>query len=564
MPNYFIYARKSTESEEQQILSIESQIKELKILAQKQKLEIAKIYSESKSAKAPGREIFNEMMTEMYRKKVKGILCWKLDRLARNPVDGSSLVWALEEKKIEEIVTPGQTFYNNSNDKFWMQLEFGMAKKYIDDLSDNVKRGLRAKIEKGWLPGVAPLGYSNDKYGEKGNRKIFKDPERFKLIRKIWELMLSGQHKPTKILEIANSQWNFRTRRTKRQGGKPLSRSGIYQILTNPFYCGLLEYKDVLYKGRHEAMITPEQFDQVQILLGRKGKARPKRHSFTFTGLIRCAECGAMVTAELKKKKIKSTGELRFYTYYHCTKRKNPHCSQRSIEEKELEKQIYGLLSRIQIPEEYKNWAIKYLHELKCEEEKDKKEIEKNQEKALENTQKQLDNLIALKISPHNADGSLLSDEEFARQKNRLIKDEARLKDLLTRREKEEEEVLELTGRTFNFACYSRIWFQKGDQETKRKIFSALGSNYLLRDKNLRFQAKKPLSIIGERLEGLKANKQRLEPQRFGLIKQKKEVFASSFSTWCGLVDDVRTIYRRNKEKIRFPIFNKLSQSHYK
>jgi site-specific DNA recombinase len=169
MPAYVIYARKSSESEEQQILSIESQIKELEILPQKQKLEIAEIYSESKSAKVLGRPIFNKMMAEIYRrdtlhkKKIKGILCGKLDRLARNLVDDSSLVWALEEKKINQIVTPGRTFYINSNDKFWMELEFGMAKKYMDDLSDNVKRGLKAKIEKGWLPGVTPLGYKNNK-----------------------------------------------------------------------------------------------------------------------------------------------------------------------------------------------------------------------------------------------------------------------------------------------------------------------------------------------------------------------------------------------------------------
>lgn len=557
MPAYVIYARKSSESEEQQILSIESQIKELEILVQKQKLEIAKIYSESKSAKGLGRPVFNEMMSEIYGKKIKGILCWKLDRLARNPVDGSSLVWALEEKKIEEIVTPSRTFYNNSNDKFWMQLEFGMAKKYVDDLSDNVKRGLKAKIEKGWLPGVAPLGYVNDKFGEKGNRKIFKDPERFKLVKKMWELMLSGQYKPPQILEIANNQWDFRTRRTKRQGGKPLSRSGIYRIFTNPFYCGLIEHKGVLYQGSHQPMITPEQFDRVQILLGRKGKPRPKRHSFTFTGLIRCAECGAMVTAELKKKMIRSTGELRFYTYYHCTKRKNPFCTQKSIGEKELEEQIDSFLSRIQIPEEYKNWAIKYLHKLKTKEEKDNEEIERNHQKALENVQKQLDNLIALKISPQNADECFLTDEEFARQKNRLVKEKARLEDLLRQTGNKEEEVLELTERTFNFACYSRIWFEKGDQETKRKVFSSLGSNYVLKDKILQFEAKKPLSLIEARVNGLKVNDGRLEPKKVSLDKEKKEIFEPSFSTWCPLVDDVRTFFRGQGEKIILPNFFK-------
>jgi site-specific DNA recombinase len=149
MSNYIIYARKSTESEDRQVLSIDSQVKELKALAQSLGLEIGEILSEAQSAKAPGREVFSRLMKRAYQGQVKGIISWKLDRLARNPLDGGNLIWALEEKKIEEIVTPQRTFSNTGNDKFWMQLEFGMAKKYVDDLSDNVKRGNRAKLELG-------------------------------------------------------------------------------------------------------------------------------------------------------------------------------------------------------------------------------------------------------------------------------------------------------------------------------------------------------------------------------------------------------------------------------
>jgi len=102
---YLIYARKSTESEDRQVLSIDSRIKELKDWARRSNLQIAETISESKSAKAPGRPGFNSLMQKIYKGKANGILCWKLDRLARNPLDGGSLIWAVEEGKVQQIAS---------------------------------------------------------------------------------------------------------------------------------------------------------------------------------------------------------------------------------------------------------------------------------------------------------------------------------------------------------------------------------------------------------------------------------------------------------------------------
>ena len=220
MSRYVIYARKSTESEDRQVLSIDSQIKELSDLARERGIGIAQVFLESRSASAPGRPVFARMLQEVSRRKTDGILCWKLDRLARNPVDGGTLIWAIEEEKIREIVTPSRSFKNDGNDKFWMQLEFGMAKKFVDDLSENIRRGVRAKLERGGLPGVPPLGYLNDR----AKKTIIKDPDRFGLVRKMWDLLLAG-HRPPAILERANREWGFRTRGSPRRGDQPLRPS---------------------------------------------------------------------------------------------------------------------------------------------------------------------------------------------------------------------------------------------------------------------------------------------------------------------------------------------------
>lgn len=180
IPRYFIYCRKSTEAEDRQILSIDSQISELKRHAVRKNLHIAAVLTEAKSAKAPGRPVFNSMMERFYRGEADGVLCWKLDRLARNPVDGGSIIWAMKQHDVK-IITPFQAYGQSEDNVVWMYLEFGMAQKYVDDLSKTVKRGLRAKAESGWFPGPTPPGYRNQE-NEEGWNVIRKDTKRFPLV----------------------------------------------------------------------------------------------------------------------------------------------------------------------------------------------------------------------------------------------------------------------------------------------------------------------------------------------------------------------------------------------
>src|SRR6185295_11591886 len=167
-----------------------------------------------------------------------------------------------------KVVTPSQTFGHNDDNVILMYIEFGMAQKYIDDLSRNVKRGLKAKVEAGGFPGRAPLGYLNRTISG-DERLLVKDPERFPMIRRMWDLMLTGLYTPPQILKIANEEWGFRTKQTKKSGNRPLARSMIYDIFINPFYCGWFEYPEGsgrIYRGGHEPMVTQAEYDRVQTL----------------------------------------------------------------------------------------------------------------------------------------------------------------------------------------------------------------------------------------------------------------------------------------------------------
>ena len=324
---YFLYARKSSESEDRQVQSIDDQINRLKQYAKDLGLDIKKVYTESKSAKKPNnRPVFDEMIQGIEHGEAEGILCWQINRLSRNPIDSGKLAWLLQRDILKSIRTTDREYLPEDNVLIF-SVETGVANQFILDLSKNTKRGMQSKLEKGWQTGIAPLGYLNDKE----NKTIISDPERFNLVRKMWDLMLTGNYTPPKIMEIANNEWGFRTRKFKRIGGNPLSKSGIYKIFTSLFYARIIQNKrtGVQYEGAHEGMVTMEEFDRVQVLLGKEGRPRPQRHQFAFTGAMRCGECGCFYTAEIKKKVLKSGG-IREYTYYHCTRKTiKKQCNQR-------------------------------------------------------------------------------------------------------------------------------------------------------------------------------------------------------------------------------------------
>lgn len=340
---YVLYARKSTESEEKQVLSIDSQIKEMLQLAEREGLEIVAMKRESHSAKETGcRPVFNEIVQELYDEKYNGILTWAPDRISRNAGDLGKIVDLMDAGKLNEIRTYGQTFSNNPNEKFLLMILGSQAKLENDNRGINVKRGLRTRCEMGLWPGMAPVGYLNQKHMNK-KCQVIVDPERAAIVKQMFEKMAYEKWSGRKIYHWLKFELNFHTR-----GNKHLALSNVYRALQNTFYYGVFEYpmgSGNWYQGKHETIIDKELFDKVQEQLKRDNIVRQSKE-FAFTKLMTCGLCGSGISAEEKYKQLKD-GSSNKYIYYGCSRAKDRHCKNQYLREEDLVDQLIKLMSKV-------------------------------------------------------------------------------------------------------------------------------------------------------------------------------------------------------------------------
>lgn len=345
---YVLYSRKSTESEERQILSIDSQIKEMLTLAERENLEIIDIRRESHSAKESGqRPVFKEILDDIRRGRYNGILTWAPDRLSRNAGDLGSLVDLMDQKKLIHIQTHGQTFSNSPNEKFLLMILCSQAKLENDNKSINVKRGLKTRVEMGLWPCPAPTGYVKEKRMDRKCETLI-DPDRGPVIKKIFEKVAYEKWSGRKVYNWLRFELNFRTL----VGHKHLSLGNIFRVLENPFYYGVFEYpkrSGNWYTGKHTPIINKELYDQVQAQV-KSNILRVENKEFAFTKLMTCGLCGSGVSADEKFKKLKNGSTVR-YVYYSCTKAKDKECKCGYLNEEELITQLQGLVDQIDINE---------------------------------------------------------------------------------------------------------------------------------------------------------------------------------------------------------------------
>ena len=481
MLKYFMYCRKSSEDEDRQMLSIEAQISELRSIAAGDGMAIVSVFTENKSAKEPGREIFNEMLRRIERGEANAILSWKLDRLARNFDDGGKIIGLLQRGVIREIRTFEKSYLPSDN-VLMIAVEFGMANQYVRDLSVNIQRGIREKIRRGVFPGKAPIGY----YNEPRLRTIEPHPKNFGKVKKILEAFATGKYSLTAIQKIMAKAGLVGVR-----SKEPLYLSTIADILCNPFYYGVFMHKGELHQGVHVPMISKKTFDNMQKALVAVAKPRGNRaeKKFLFRHFAACGSCGYSITAERHTKK----SGLRF-RYYRCTgKSKTQRCENRSfVREEQFAEEVKRNAQLVTIPDE---WREKFLARIETWE----TEVSHEKQQKIDELKNEFVSLKA-KIDRLNngfTDGSIDIDE-FKELKNPLVPKKVELEQQIIGLEKSKGNRLEplrnwiLEANAFEKAVSSNDWLEM------KSFLQRVGSNRLLRAQTLTVSFKKPFDLLAE------------------------------------------------------------------
>src|SRR3989339_706153 len=415
MIKYIAYCRKSTDEKDKQVLSIESQIEELKEFAQRENLQIVKFITESKTAKIPGRVEFNHLIQLIEVGEIQGILTWHPDRLARNSIDGGQIIYLLDTGKLLDLKFPTFWFDNTPQGKFMISMAFSEAKYYVDNLSQNVKRGNRQKLRRGDWPNKAPFGYLNNK----ADKSIYLDNERAKFVTKAFQLFSTGRFTYVDIRRffIQNKIRNI-------SGVKP-HLDKIKRILTDPFYYGYMEFNGELFAGNHRPLISKKLFDQCQKIVKQHSRQENSiKSGFNFLGLIKCKECGSSITAETHSKFYPRTNNRVTYTYYRCSKKKGK-CNQRYIPKKELETQMRQIIQSVSLTSNaYKKFLVW---------------LEKDRQEAKLNSQTQINDFTGeLKAIEIKLDrllnaylDQLIDPQSYQDKKNELIQAKAGLQEKL-------------------------------------------------------------------------------------------------------------------------------------
>ena len=522
------YSRKSTESEDRQVFSLDDQHLINQKNVENYELNLIKSYKESASAKQRGRPFFNDIVESIENGKAEVILTWALNRLARNAVDGAMLIELMDQKKLFAIVTPGKVYYNSGDDKLLLQIEFGLAKKYSDDLSPTIKRGMHSKAQRGWWPSLPKLGYLNMVTNYEEVKQIA-DPERFPLLRKAVDCYLTGNYSVEDIVTFLNEDWGFRTRKTKRQGGGKLSRTRLYEILKDPFYYGEMVWGEERYKVHKNLprLITEDEYWKIQELLGRKGVKRPQKYfNVPYRGLFKCGDCGSSWIPYWGSKKLKN-GNYNRYLYIRCNHDSaSKECHQKQISIKILESELKELLELITIPDEFCSWAIKWLKEEHRTEATDQQLILNNLNQSLESNQAKLNRLLDLHLE------GFISKDEYNIKKDDLQKNRQKIEKEQSTLKSRTYDWIGLVEKTFNFAKNAKYHFEQGDADTKTAIIRSLGSNFLIKDQKLSIELSKPFLILKENNQSLNNEAGTVELNEKSLITTQNGQLSGRNSTW--------------------------------
>ena len=481
-----IYARVSSKEQEKEGFSIPAQLKLLKEYAAAQGFKVAQEYVDVETAKATGRTAFGEMVAYLraHPSGSRVMLVEKTDRLYRNLKD-----WVTVDELDVEMHFPKEGVVlsreSRSSEKFMHGIKVLMAKNYIDNLSEEARKGMQEKAEQGIWPTRTPLGYRNITRPD-GKKIIATDPAVAPIIAKLFEWYATGQYSvretTVKVRELGL---------VYRKSGTKVPASTVNAILRNRLYCGQFEWNGKLFQGSHEAIVSVELWERVQdVMDGRLAKKhRRMTRDFAFSGLIACHACGCAVVGEIKKER---------YVYYHCTGyadkcQGNPaSCRRKYVREEVIEKQFTELLGRLHFDDEVLEWVRDALHASHAVERREQEESIKRHQAEYKRLQNRVHAMYVDKLDGV-VDAAFFDQmsNQWRAEQNRCLREIERLKSA-------DKSYLEEGVQLLELARNAQRLFERQEPRQKRRLLNFVLSNCTWEDGEVVATFRQPFDLLAE------------------------------------------------------------------
>ena len=490
MIKYLAYCRKSTDDKHKQVLSIQQQLNELKDFSQKENLDVVDYFTESKTAKLPGRQIFNQIIQLIEAGKIQGIISWHPDRLARNSIDGGKIIYLLDTCQLQSLKFPTFWFENTPQGRFMLSMAFSQAKYYVDNLSENVKRGYREKLKRGVLPNKAPHGYFNHPL----KRTIEVNLKTAPTIKTAFKLFSSGQYSNESIRKFLYAKG------IKNKTSGLLHPDIVKRLLTNPFYYGLIQFGGETYPDSHKPLISKSLFEKCQNILNKKYQPKNKHaHQFAFLGLAKCADCGSAITAEKHIKFYKRAGRHVRYDYYHCG-RNHGKCTQPFMPAEDLKEQIRKIIFKYSLHPKNANWMLKRLEKDELTEKQTAESQAKNLKVEAETISRKLERLLDSYLD------QIVDRNDYQQMKDKFLNQKLNLEEKIATIQTKGSAWIEPMRNFLKGLIYQqKIAKAKNNDHDLAVMVKKLGSNFFLSDRRLNFSLNFPWTALVPTGDGARA-----------------------------------------------------------
>ena len=480
-----IYARVSSKEQEKEGFSIPAQLKLLKQYAAAQGFVVAQEYVDVETAKQTGRAAFGEMVAYLKTHlAVRVLLVEKTDRLYRNLKD-----WVTVDELDVEIHFPKEGVVlsrgSRSSEKFMHGIKVLMAKNYIDNLSEEARKGMQEKAEQGIWPTKTPLGYLNVT-GPDGRKVIAVDPEIAPIVSKLFEWYATGKYALKEVAKKARAAGL-----AYKKSGASVPTSTVHSILRNRLYTGWFEWNGKLYQGKHEPLVSVELWERVQgVMDGRNAsKRRRMTHDFAFSGLIACAKCGCSVVGEIKKQK---------YIYYHCTgyadkcRGEPAYCRRKYVREEVLERQFTAMLGQLRFDDEVLEWVRQALHASHADERREHEEAIKRLRAEYDRLQARIDAMYIDKL-----DGKI-GGEFYERMAAQWREEQTRCLSEIERHQEAEQSYMDEGVQILELARNAQTLFERQSAREKRRLLNFVLSNCSWEDGKVVATFRQPFDLLAE------------------------------------------------------------------